>query len=80
MKRATRHVVETHGAGHQIVVIVSTMGDTTDDLLDTVVQITSKALEREMGTFLSAGERISMMLLLMVVNESDTDAQAYTGA
>ncbi len=80
MKRVARRVVETHDAGHQVVVVVSAMGDTTDDLLDTAAQITSKAPEREMDILLSAGERISMALLSMAVNELGVDAQAYTGA
>ena len=43
MKRVAQRVVDTHNAGHQVVVVVSAMGDTTDDLLDTAAQITSEA-------------------------------------
>jgi aspartate kinase (EC 2.7.2.4) len=56
------------------------MGDTTDDLLDTASQITTHAPEREMDILLTAGERISMSLLSMAVNELGVPAQAYTGA
>ena len=80
MKRVARRVVETHQAGHQVVVVVSAMGDTTDDLLDTAAQITQHAPEREMDILLSAGERISMSLLSMAVNELGVQAQAFTGA
>ncbi|QPK81216.1 aspartate kinase [Schaalia sp. ZJ405] len=80
MKRVAQRVVETHDAGHQVVVVVSAMGDTTDDLLDTAAEITSNAPEREMDILLSAGERISMALLSMAVNELGVPAQAYTGA
>ena len=80
MKRVARRVVETHQAGHQVVVVVSAMGDTTDDLLDTAAQITQHAPEREMDILLSAGERISMSLLSMAVNELGVHAQAFTGA
>ncbi len=80
MKRVARRVVDTHDAGHQVVVVVSAMGDTTDDLLDTAAQITSDAPDREMDILLSAGERISMSLLSMAVNELGVSAQAYTGA
>ncbi|MDK7122787.1 aspartate kinase [Pauljensenia sp. UMB6358] len=80
MKRVARRVVETHQAGHQVVVVVSAMGDTTDDLLDTATQITQHAPEREMDILLSAGERISMSLLSMAVNELGVQAQAFTGA
>lgn len=80
MRRVARRVADTHDAGHQVVVVVSAMGDTTDDLLDTAAQLTAKAPEREMDILLSAGERISMALLAMAVNELGVQAQAYTGA
>ena len=80
MKRVARRVADTHRAGHQVVVVVSAMGDTTDDLLDTAAQITRSAPVREMDILLTAGERISMALLAMAVNELGVPAQAYTGA
>lgn len=80
MKRVARRVADTRNAGHQVVVVVSAMGDTTDDLLDTASQITTHAPEREMDILLTAGERISMSLLSMAVNELGVPAQAYTGA
>lgn len=80
MKRVARRVADTRNAGHQVVVVVSAMGDTTDDLLDTAAQITTHAPEREMDILLTAGERISMSLLSMAVNELGVPAQAYTGA
>jgi len=80
MKRVARRVADTRNAGHQVVVVVSAMGDTTDDLLDTAGQITTHAPEREMDILLTAGERISMSLLSMAVNELGVPAQAYTGA
>ncbi|MDC4233444.1 aspartate kinase [Actinomyces sp. B33] len=80
MKRVAARVAETHEAGHRVVVVVSAMGDTTDDLLDTAAEITSHAPDREMDILLSAGERISMALLSMAVNALGVPAQAYTGA
>lgn len=80
MKRVARRVVDTVHAGHRVVVVVSAMGDTTDDLLDTAAQLTSAAPEREMDILLSAGERISMALLSMAVNELGVAAHAFTGA
>ena len=56
------------------------MGDTTDELLDTAAQITDNAPEREMDILLTAGERISMSLLSMAINELGVPAQAFTGA
>ena len=80
MKRVAQRVVDTRNAGHQVVVVVSAMGDTTDDLLDTAAQITSAPPDRELDILLTAGVRISMSLLAMAVNECGVPAQAYTGA
>lgn len=80
MKRVAQRVVDTRNAGHQVVVVVSAMGDTTDDLLDTAAQISSAPPDRELDILLTAGERISMSLLAMAVNECGVPAQAYTGA
>ncbi len=80
MKRVAQRVVDTHNAGHKVVVVVSAMGDTTDDLLDTAAALTTNAPEREMDILLSAGERISMALLSMAVNELGVEATSYTGA
>lgn len=79
MKRVAQRVVETHKAGHQVVVVVSAMGDTTDELLDLAGALTSDAPEREMDILLSAGERISMALLAMAIHEAGVPATAYTG-
>ena len=80
IKRVAKRVVETRNAGHKLVVVVSAMGDTTDELLDTAAQITDNAPEREMDILLTAGERISMSLLSMAINELGVPAQAFTGA
>ena len=80
IKRVAKRIVETRIAGHKLVVVVSAMGDTTDELLDTAAQITDNAPEREMDILLTAGERISMSLLSMAINELGVPAQAFTGA
>ena len=80
IKRVAKRIVETRNAGHKLVVVVSAMGDTTDELLDTAAQITDHAPEREMDILLTAGERISMSLLSMAINELGVPAQAFTGA
>ena len=80
IKRVAKRIVETRNAGHKLVVVVSAMGDTTDELLDTAAQITDNAPEREMDILLTAGERISMSLLSMAINELGVPAQAFTGA
>ena len=80
MKRVAQRIVDTHNAGHRVVVVVSAMGDTTDDLLDAAAALTDTPPDREMDILLSAGERISMALLAMAVNELGVEARAYTGA
>jgi len=80
MRRVARRIVATREAGNTVVVVVSAMGDTTDELLDQAAALTSDAPAREMDILLSAGERISMALLAMAVGELGVPARAYTGA
>ena len=80
IRRVARRIVATRQAGNTVVVVVSAMGDTTDELLDQAAALTSDAPAREMDILLSAGERISMALLAMAVTELGVPAQAYTGA
>src|SRR5699024_7949871 len=80
IQRVARRVVATQRAGHQVVVVVSAMGDTTDDLLDLAAEVTDDAPKREMDILLSSGERISMALLAMAVNANGTRAQTYTSS
>lgn len=80
MRRVAKRVVATREAGNTVVVVVSAMGDTTDDLLDMADAITSNAPGREMDILLSAGERISMALLAMAITELGVPARAYTGS
>ena len=81
MRRVAQRVVAVHRAGHQVAVVVSAMGDTTDDLLDLASQISpGTPPEREMDMLLSAGERISMALLAMAIQQLGVPAKSYTGA
>ncbi len=80
MRRVARRIVATRQAGNTVVVVVSAMGDTTDELLDQAAALTTHAPAREMDILLSAGERISMALLAMAVTELGVPAHAYTGA
>lgn len=80
IQRVARRVVTTQRAGHQVVVVVSAMGDTTDDLLDLAAQVTDDAPKREMDILLSSGERISMALLAMAVNANGSQARSFTGS
>src|SRR3954462_11660813 len=67
INRVARRVVDAHNAGDEVVVVVSAMGATTDELLDLAAQLTDAAPAREMDMLLSAGERISMALLAMAI-------------
>lgn len=80
IKRVAKRVVETQSAGNQVVVVVSAMGDTTDDLLDLAGQLTAAAPAREMDMLLSSGERISMALLAMAITELGASAESFTGS
>jgi len=79
IKRVARRIVETRKAGHDVVVTVSAMGDTTDDLLDLAAAVSSMDHPREMDILLTAGERISMSLLAMAVRDLGVGAQSFTG-
>lgn len=79
LKRVARRVVETVRAGNQVVVTVSAMGDTTDDLIDLAQAVTASPDPREMDILLTAGERISMALLAMAILAEGVPAQAFTG-
>ncbi|GAA1353753.1 aspartate kinase [Falsarthrobacter nasiphocae] len=78
--RVARRIVRTVDQGHQVVVVVSAMGDTTDDLLDLASQVCEAPPAREMDMLLSAGERISMSLLAMAISALGSSAQSFTGS
>ena len=67
IKRVAKRIVETRKAGNEVVVVVSAMGDTTDELLDLAEQVAPIATGRELDMLLTAGERISMALLAMAI-------------
>lgn len=79
LKRVAARIVATKKAGHDVIVVVSAMGDTTDDLLDLAASVTDKPAAREMDILLTAGERISMSLLAMAVQSLGVEAHAFTG-
>lgn len=79
IKRVAKRVVETRKAGNDVVVVVSAMGDTTDELIDLAQQVTPLPPVREMDILLTAGERISMSLLAMAINNLGVEAKSFTG-
>ncbi|GAA3669505.1 aspartate kinase [Arthrobacter ginkgonis] len=80
IKRVARRIIDTKAAGNDVVVVVSAMGDTTDELLDLAAQLTDDAPAREMDMLLSAGERISMALLAMAIDGLGEKAVSFTGS
>jgi aspartate kinase len=80
LKRVAERVMRTRAAGHDVVVVVSAMGDTTDDLLAMAKQVSANPDRRELDMLLSAGERISMALLSMAIRELGGDAISFTGS
>ena len=80
VKRVARRIVETKKAGDDVVVIVSAMGDTTDELIELAEQVSDKPAARELDMLLTAGERISMAVLAMAINDLGFEARSYTGS
>ncbi|MFL6166332.1 MAG: aspartate kinase, partial [Ornithinibacter sp.] len=69
IKRVARRIVETKKAGHDVVVAVSAMGDSTDDLLDLARDVSPVPPPRELDMLMTAGERISMALVAMAISD-----------
>jgi aspartate kinase len=80
IKRVARRIVDTKKSGHQVVVVVSAMGDTTDELIDLAEQVSPIPAGREFDMLLTAGERISMALLAMAIKNLGHEAQSFTGS
>ena len=80
LRKVAERVMETKKLGHDVVVVVSAMGDTTDDLLTLAKKISANPDRRELDMLLSAGERISMALLSMAIRERGGDAISFTGS
>jgi len=80
IKLVAQRVMRTKQAGHDVVVVVSAMGDTTDDLLGLAKQVSPNPDRRELDMLLTAGERISMALLSMAIRELGGDAISFTGS
>jgi len=80
IKRVAKRIVETKRAGNDVVVVVSAMGDTTDELVELANAVTPLPQPRELDMLLTAGERISMALLAMAVNNLGMEARSFTGS
>ena len=80
IKRVAQRIVATRKAGHSVVVVVSAMGDTTDELQDLADQVSPLPPGRELDMLLTAGERISMALLAMAIANLGLEARSFTGS
>ncbi|MBW8764120.1 MAG: aspartate kinase [Microbacterium sp.] len=80
IKRVAKRIVDTRRAGHDVVVAVSAMGDTTDELLDLANEVAPIPAPRELDMLLSSGERISMALLAMAIHSMGFEARSFTGS
>lgn len=81
IKLVAKRVIESHRAGNQVVVVVSAMGDTTDELLDLANGVSDNpyATPRELDMLLTAGERISVALLSMAINSMGEKSRSFSG-
>ncbi|MGN6415085.1 aspartate kinase [Flexivirga sp.] len=80
IKRVARRIVDTRKAGNQVCVVVSAMGDTTDELLDLADAVSPAPPERELDMLLTAGERMSMALVSMAIANLGDSALSFTGS
>lgn len=80
IKKVAQKISARRRQGYDVVVVVSAMGDTTDDLLSLSKQVTDNPQKRELDMLLSAGERIAMALLSMALNEDGVPAISFTGS
>jgi aspartate kinase len=80
IKRVAERIVAARKAGNDVVVAVSAMGDTTDELLDLAKQVSPLPPGRELDMLLTAGERISMALLAMAIHNLGYEARSFTGS
>jgi len=80
LRRVAQRVVATAETGVQVCVVVSAMGSTTDELIALAGQVSERPHPRELDMLLTAGERISMALLAMAINDLGRDAVSFTGS
>ncbi|WOP19110.1 aspartate kinase [Raineyella sp. LH-20] len=80
IKRVARRVLAAKQAGNEVVVVISAMGDTTDELMDLALQVSPMPKARELDMLLTTGERQSAALLAMALGDLGADARSYTGS
>ncbi|TRY17833.1 aspartate kinase [Tessaracoccus rhinocerotis] len=80
IKRVARRVARTRSEGHEVIIVISAMGDTTDELMDLALQVSPRPKSRELDMLLTTGERQSAALLAMALSDLGVDAVSYTGS
>ena len=80
IKRVAARIVAAKQAGNEVVVVLSAMGDTTDELMDLALQVSPQPQPRELDMLLTTGERQSAALLAMAMNDLGVEALSYTGS
>jgi aspartate kinase len=80
IKRVAKRIIETKRAGNEVVVVVSAMGDTTDELIELAQRVSPLPEGRELDMLLTSGERISMALLAMAIGSLGYEARSFTGS
>nr|WP_272980697.1 aspartate kinase [Nocardiopsis kunsanensis] len=80
IKRVAQRIVAQKKAGHDVVVVVSAMGDTTDELLDLAEKVSPMPPARELDMLVTAGERMSMAVVAMAIEDLGYEARSFTGS
>ncbi len=80
IRRCAEHAAAARGRGHQVVVVVSAMGHTTDRLIELAGQVSDRPSQREMDMLLTTGEQVSIALMTMALHRLGIDAVSMTGA
>ena len=80
IKRVARRIARTRADGHDVIIVISAMGDTTDELMDLALQVSPQPKSRELDMLLTTGERQSAALLAMALSDLGIEAVSYTGS
>ncbi|QDP95062.1 aspartate kinase [Microlunatus elymi] len=80
IKRVAKRIATTRQAGHEVVVVISAMGDTTDELMDLALEVSPQPAPRELDMLLTSGERMSAALLAMAIGDQGLTARSFTGS
>ena len=80
IKRVARRIARTRAEGHDVIIVISAMGDTTDELMDLALKVSPQPKSRELDMLLTTGERQSAALLAMALSDLGIDAVSYTGS